>query len=126
MLAEQHLEVRVGEAEGVVDEFGVGHGREVRARRMQPVDQPLVFQHVGQVRRGQHPAERLGDLLGEIRPVEAGLHHELRHTGCISEERVVDVLGGHVRRAVTEHPQRARVEVGVAAGDPEEHTLVVG
>ncbi len=126
MLGEQHLEVRVGEVRGVVDQLPIAHRRQVRPVRTQLVHRAFVGEHVGQIRRREHPVEGLADLLRQLRAVEAGLDDELRHTRRIAEERVVDVLRGHPGRAMAEHAQRAGVQVAVAAGDAEEHTLVVG
>ena len=126
MLGEQHLEVSVGDGRGVVDQFPIGHRRQIGAVRSQLVHQPFVLEHVGQVGCGEHPVERLADLLGQFGTVEAGLDDELGNARGVTEERVVDVLRRHPRRTVTEHPQRAGVQVGVPAGDAEEHALVVG
>ncbi len=126
VLGEQVLEVEIGEFHRIVEQFAIGHRREVRPVRPQGVDHGFFGQHLGQVRGGEHPPERLGDLGGEVVSVEAGLHHELGHPGGVAEERGVDVVGGHARCAVSEHPQCRGVQIAVTVDHAEEDALVIG
>ena len=103
VLREQVGEVFAEHIPHPVDELTIRHCREVRAIASQRVHGLFVGENIGKVRCREHPAEGLGDLLGQLGTVVARAGNKVGHTRRIAKEGVVDVFVGHAGRTVAEH-----------------------